>query len=114
MVGVTKALAAEIEVLTSNTEQAKLRLQLLVQWWEEFHNNLTEVTSWLEEAETNLGQLLARYQSAQPPRVSPLDLRQEIKASSAFQTIVIPLAFPELSLDQFLGKPLTFCIEGNF
>ena len=68
----------------SNSEQAKLRLQLLVQWWEEFQSNHVEVLTWLEDAENGLEQLLARYRSLQPPRVSPVDVLQDIKVCLSY------------------------------
>ena len=79
LVGINKALTHEIEILTSNSEQAKIRLQLLIQWWEEFYGNHSDVVSWLDEAETNLSQLLARFRSSQPPRVSPSEILQDMK-----------------------------------
>ena len=79
LLGVNKTLAAGIETVESNADQAKLRIQLLIDWWKEFHGNYGDVTLWLEEVETNINQLLARYHSTQPPRVSPIDLLQEIK-----------------------------------
>ena len=89
LLGVNKTLAAEIDVLMSNAEQAKLRLQLLVQWWEEFESNQTEVSSWLDEADTGLALILARHQSPHPPRVSPIDLLQEIKVCACHVTPTI-------------------------
>jgi hypothetical protein len=91
-VSVNKILATEIKAVVSNADQAKLRIQLIIQWWEEFHNNYDDVTSWLDETETGLSQLLARYQSTQPPRVSPVDLHQEIKVASPEHVSKQPLA----------------------
>lgn len=86
LVIVNKTLSAEVETLVSSTEQAKLRLQLLIQWWEEFHGNHGDVVSWLDEAERSLRQLIARYVSTQPPRTSPGDVLEELKVRNDWRS----------------------------
>lgn len=77
--GINKTLTSEIETLSSSTEAAKLRLQLLIEWWVEYNGNYDDMLPWLDSMESSLSQLIARFKSTHPPRVSPMDLVQEIE-----------------------------------
>ena len=79
LVAVNKALVSEIKNLSASTEQAKLRLHLFIQWWEEFHINRDDILPWLKGMETRISQMMTRFISTLPPRVSPSDMLQELK-----------------------------------
>ncbi len=74
-----RLLADEVETLSSNTERARMRLTLFIQWWAEYYDNYDDLSRWLEGAETRLQQLVARAESTQPPLVSPAELLIDVQ-----------------------------------
>ena len=82
LISVNKILVSEIKNLTASTEQAKLRLHLFIQWWEEFDSNRDDIMPWLDAMETSLDHVTSRYLSKLAPRVSPTDMLQELKVNS--------------------------------
>ena len=76
---VNRLLADEVDTLSSNTENARMRLTLFIQWWAEYCDNYDDLSRWLEGAETRLQQLVARAESTQPPLVSPAELLIDVQ-----------------------------------
>ncbi len=76
---VNALLGDKVEHLSEATEQAKMRLALLIQWWIEYRDNHDDLCQWLEGASTRLQRLVARAESTQPPRVSPTELLVDIQ-----------------------------------
>ena len=76
---INRGLTAEIESLSNDSATAKIRLQLFIEWWVEFHSNHGEICQWLEEAESRLDILEARAESTETPLVSPTELLNDTK-----------------------------------
>ena len=85
-----KVLSVKIDSLSSSNEEARTRLQVIIQWWEEFCSNYEDVIPWLEEAESDLSELMARYSNTSSPRQSPLVLLQRLKVGTAKSNSVGP------------------------
>ena len=74
-----RSLTGEIESLSDDSATAKIRLQLFIEWWAEFHSNHGDLTGWLEEAESRVDLLEARAESVEIPLVSPVELLADAK-----------------------------------
>ena len=78
---VSRSLTAEIEALRDSANAAMVRLQLLIEWWAEYHSNQDDIAPWLDDTEARLDQMKARAESTQMPLVSPLELLADARVS---------------------------------
>ena len=74
-----KLLGSKIEQLQSSCNVTSTRIQVIVQWWEEFHANYNDVLPWMERVEADLNELFQRYSYEQVPRFSPIKLLWQLK-----------------------------------
>ena len=75
----TKLLGSKVEQLQSSCNETRTRLQVIVQWWEEFYANYNDVLPWMEGVEDDLNELSQRHSYEQVPRFSPIMLLWQLK-----------------------------------